>query len=103
MLATILLLLGSCSDDMVNGSKVRADNVAEAVFTFDGAVSNFANYRTFDEKMAACQIPGDLLKKLPTERLVELCAQHPLNAICYAYDNPMTGAKYIMAHFNGFQ
>ncbi len=103
VLATVLMLLCSCSDDMVTGSKVRTDNVAEAVFTFDGAVSKFANYRTFDEKMAACQIPEDLLKKLPTERLVQLCAQHPLNAICYAYDNPMTGAKYIMAHFNGFQ
>ena len=87
VLATILLLLCSCSDDMVTGSKVRTDNVAEA------AMSNFANYRTFDEKMAVCQIPEDLLTKLSTERLVELCAQHPLNAICYAYDNPMTGAK----------
>ncbi|PTL26515.1 hypothetical protein C3V39_05310 [Prevotella sp. oral taxon 820] len=53
--------------------------------------------------MEACQVPNSILSQLPTKKLVELCARHPLAGICYAYDNPINGAKYLMNNFNVFQ
>ena len=42
------------------------------------------------------QIPDSILHQLSTDQLVALCAKHPLNVICNAYDDPMIGAKYIV-------
>ena len=40
--------------------------------------------------------PDSILHQLSTDQLVALCAKHPLNVICNAYDDPMIGAKYIV-------
>lgn len=48
------------------------------------------------QKMQMSQIHDSILHQLSTDQLVALCAKHPLNVICNAYDNPMIGAKYIV-------
>ena len=48
------------------------------------------------KKMQMSQIPDSILHQLSTDQLVALCAKHPLDVICNAYDDPMIGAKYIV-------
>ena len=67
-------------------------------FSFDGIYNSdpWKNATSFDKKMQMSQIPDSILHQLSTDQLVALCAKHPLNVICNAYDNPMIGAKYIV-------
>ena len=101
----MLLIVCSCSDEILNEDNhqaiLGASNVA---FSFDSITSN-GNWKSypFKQKFDACQIPDSLLSELSTKELVELCASYPLNPLCYAYDNPMNGAKHIMGNFNGFK
>lgn len=105
LLFVVLLMVCSCSDEILNEDNhqaiLGASNVA---FSFDSITSN-GNWKSYSvqQKFDACQIPDSVLSKLTTKELVELCASHPLNPICYAYNNPMDGAEYIMRNFSGFK
>lgn len=105
LLFVVLLMVCSCSDEILNEDNhqaiLGASNVA---FSFDSITSN-GNWKSYSvqQKFDACQIPDSVLSKLTSKELVELCASHPLNPICYAYNNPMDGAEYIMRNFNGFK
>ena len=105
LLFVVLLMVCSCSDEILNEENhqaiLGASNVA---FSFDSITSN-GNWKSYSiqQKFDACQIPDSVLSKLTTKELVELCASHPLNPICYAYNNPMDGAEYIMRNFSGFK
>ncbi len=101
---TLLALICSCSDEVLNESKQQAMlGTPNKTFSFD-SITNKNNWRSysFKQKFDVCQIPDSILPLLTTKELVEFCATNPMNPLCYAYDNPMVGARYIMKHFNGF-
>ncbi len=105
LLFVVLLMVCSCSDEILNEDNHQAIlGASNVTFSFDSITSN-GNWKlcSFKQKFDACQIPDSLLSELTTKELVELCASHPLNPICYAYNNPMDGAQYIMKNFNGFK
>ena len=105
LLFAVLLMVCSCSDEILNEDNHQAIlGASNVTFSFDSITSN-GNWKlcSFKQKFDACQIPDSLLSELTTKELVELCASHPLNPICYAYNNPMDGAQYIMKNFNGFK
>ena len=99
-----LVVFSACSDSIIQ------DTSAQKAMTQPLSVSvermfdtrNWEKCGTFQDKLNACQIPDSIMSYLSTNDLVFLLASHPLNAICYAYDNPMVGANYIMQNFNGF-
>lgn len=105
LLFLLLVTVCSCSEELLTGSSSQVELVStNAVFNFD-SIKSQGNWKTssIQQKFDACQIPDSILPSLSTDQLVELCASHPLNSLCYAYDNPMVGAKYIMHRFNGFE
>ena len=85
--------LSSCSDNSIDDM-----HTIKSQFSFDGIYNSdpWKNATSFDKKMQMSQIPDSILHQLSTDQLVALCAKHPLNVICNAYDNPMIGAKYIV-------
>ena len=104
-LLTLLVLVCSCSDEVLNQANYETSvNGFNPSFSFDSIASN-GSWRSYSiqQKFDACQIPDSIISNLSTEQLVELCASHPLNPLCYAYNNPMQGALIIMHNFNGFE
>ena len=105
LLFAVLLMVCSCSDEILNEDNHQAIlGTSNVAFSFDSITSN-GNWKSYSiqQKFDACQIPDSLLSKLTTKELVEICASHPLNPICNAYNNPMDGARYIMRNFSGFK
>ena len=58
---------------------------------------------TYAEMKNACLIPVDILEKMPTKELVEVCLNYPLRFKFYVYDNLHLGLKEVVKDFNGLQ
>lgn len=101
----VLSLFNSCTTEVLNETPYQSSRKSEDCFSFDSIrnPANWQSYSTSQQMMDACQIPEDILSNLSTPELVELCATHPMNPVYNAYDNPMTGVRYIMENFNGFK
>lgn len=101
ILISILAIATSCSDDVINNSSAQYQS--NNVELFDSITTQQSwSKMTMKQKLTSCQIPENKLGELSTQELIELCAKHPLNPVCNAYDNPMDGAKVVMNSFNGF-
>lgn len=98
------ILLGACADDvLMQDSDVIGVN--QVTFSFDSITDPviWRTFKTFGDKMEACQIPENILKELSTDTLVALCMNHPMANNYIFYENPIKGAKIVMERFNGFQ
>ncbi|MBQ6038814.1 MAG: hypothetical protein IJL37_09125 [Bacteroidaceae bacterium] len=56
-----------------------------------------------DTRIAACQVPEDILKNLTTEALVTTCLRFPFGFSYTAYDNLKAGMQRFIDEFNGYQ
>ena len=56
--------------------------------------------KTIHEKIAACQIPEDILHNLSDEALVETIKNYPLAVNIYAYDTIEIGYEKVKSQFN---
>jgi hypothetical protein len=76
-----------------------------APYSFDAITDPavWATFTTFEEQMAACQVPKKVLKNLSTEALVLTCMDFPLAFTYSAHNNPMLGIKVLLDGFNGLQ
>lgn len=83
---------------------VRGGNDHAAVFSFDSIIepSNWRTYESFDEMVAACQIPEGVLHNLSTSELYGLCLNYPLGPCCFLYNDYQFGFDRIMRGFNGY-
>ena len=102
---TLLALMCSCSDEVLNESKQQAIiGTPDATFSFDSitAPNVWSQYQSLEEMLEACQIPEDKLKSMSTDELIEVCMSHPLHFIYSAYNNELRGADVIIRNFNGF-
>ena len=75
------------------------------MFSYETVLNSSAwqSYTSTRERINACQLPDSVLKNASTADLVAYCASMPMNAICYAYDSPMEGARWVIQNFNGFK
>ena len=102
---TLLALMCSCSDEVLNESKQQAIlGTPNETFSFDSitAPNVWSQYQSLEEMLEACQIPEDKLKSMSTDELIEVCMSHPLHFIYSAYNNELRGADVIIRNFNGF-
>ncbi|MEW6104420.1 MAG: HEAT repeat domain-containing protein [bacterium] len=56
-----------------------------------------------ENRIKACQIPEDILKKMSTEGLIETCLGYPGLPNMFLSNNPQTGFDSIVRTFNGLQ
>ncbi len=62
----------------------------------------WANFKSGQEMIDACQIPENILKNFSTSRLAHLCLNYPLLGDILFFDNYQEGFERISANFNGF-
>lgn len=106
LLFVVLLMVCSCSDEILNEENHQAIlGASNVTFSFDSITSpaNWRTYQSLEEMLEACQIPEDKLSSMSTDELIEVCMSHPLHSIYFAYDNELDGAKVVFENFNGFQ
>ncbi|MDE5810067.1 MAG: hypothetical protein K2M25_02275 [Muribaculaceae bacterium] len=88
----ILAILSSCNDPQ--------EEIIEPVkFSFPDGWQSITNH---EEKIAALQIPENLLSKISTENLVEACMTYPLGPECFFFNDYQFGLARIIENFNGF-
>jgi len=94
------MLLLSCSKTTLNTNT----SAFKRQFDFDAVTQSAAwcACQSHNERVAALQIPDDLLPTLSTEQLVDLCMRYPFWGDYAAFDNPIEGIRRVMDGFNGF-
>lgn len=66
-------------------------------------MDEWADFKTLDEMIAACQIPDKVLSRMSTDALVETVVNYPLAINMFAYSNYQSGFDSVMNYCNGFQ
>ncbi len=64
---------------------------------------DFKKYLNYSDKVAACQIPSDLLHKLDTKSLFKICSEYPLLVDVFAFDTIEHGWNVVIDRFNGYK
>jgi hypothetical protein len=58
---------------------------------------------SLDEIYEACQIPDNILKKIDTESLVQICFNYPASPVLFSYNSPQAGFNVLYSNFNGIR
>jgi len=64
--------------------------------------AKWENISSVAERIAALQIPEDILANLPTERLFDICLDFPYLLDVLFYDDYQKGLEALKKEFNGF-
>ncbi len=70
-------------------------------FPITPASESWNKLTTINDKIAACQIPNDILLNLTTSALIETVSNYPLAVNLYAYDTLKQGYDKVKEQFNG--
>ncbi|MDE5844245.1 MAG: hypothetical protein K2H44_02530 [Muribaculaceae bacterium] len=88
-----ITLLSACSEP---GEDVIPETPK---FIFPDGWQSITNH---EEKIAFLQIPENILPKMSTEDLVEVCMTYPLGPECFFYNDYQFGLARGIDNFNGF-
>jgi len=112
----LIIMFVGCHNDKFDPEKVNPENKAEAeISAFDQDINKSWDYpvkigteswnqlKTEEERIAALQIPDDILAKLTSEEIVELCVSFPLFGYYTAYNTPQIGFVIMQSRFNIFE
>lgn len=72
-------------------------------FPFHQNDMKWESYKNTDERLAALQIPQNVLNEISTENLINVCFEFPYLFDFYACDNQHQGLECLRKEFNGFQ
>ena len=93
----------------INGAQVYCynDNDISAESCWDYPVKpdmpEWAELKSLNEKVTACQIPDSILSRLSTECLTKVCLQYPLLYDIFAFSSYPAGFDRIFYEFNGIR
>lgn len=85
-------------------STSSTSTVAERLFDFPFTVddSEWRSYKSAEDRMKALQIPEELLPKIPTKELLDICLDFPYIMDIYSANKLQDGYKWLFDKFNGF-
>lgn len=72
-------------------------------YPYKTGTKEWLELETIHDKIAACQIPEDILHKLSDEALVETIKNYPLAVNIYAYDTIEMGYEKVKSQFNAIE
>ena len=84
--------------------EMKGVSSVEICHYFD-SITNPAVWKTFntlEEMQEACQIPVDVLEKMSTKELAQICLSYPLAGNYLAYNDELRGVSAVIDGFNGF-
>lgn len=73
------------------------------IFSIQPQTEKWNSFKTIEERIAALQIPADILSEISTEGLLETCLYYPYLLNMFCYDNYQLGLEGITNEFNGFR
>lgn len=83
----------------------ESDNLEESCWDYPikPNMPEWAELKSLNEKVAACQIPDSILSNLSTECLIKVCLQYPLLNDIFAFSFYPAGFDRIFYEFNGIR
>lgn len=93
------LLVSVCAADNSTSTKIDTPYI----YPVTPEKKEWKNLKTHEEKVAACQIPEDILNSLTTEALIETVKNYPLAVDMYAYNSVQEGYQVLKEQFNGIK
>lgn len=72
-------------------------------FPYETGTPEWSTLITIEDKIAACQIPEDILESMTTEALSQTVANYPLAVNLFVYDDLSVGYEKVKSQFNGLQ
>ncbi len=84
-------------------AQVRKDSSTSFVFTFKQGDSKWNSYKTSTDRIAALQIPSNLLYNIPSGELLEICLEFPYTSDVAAFNCFEMGMETIKMKFNGWK
>jgi len=101
-LVFIIVLFFSCKKNDENINIKPATAIDKYNFPVKPGTSAWANLKSGQEMVDACQVPESVLKTISTEGLMETCLDYPLLLEMLAYNNLQYGTQVQLKNFNGF-
>jgi len=112
----LFFLFAGCRNDKFAPEKVNTEKQSErtkSAFeqesnkTWDYSVKlgmgKWNQLKTEEERIAALQVPDEVLAKLTSEEIVDLCISFPLFGYYTAFNTPQTGFSIMHSRFNIFE
>lgn len=105
MVASILVFCLIPSRAIAESTAVNGDSSIDVAYDYPVKVGTNEWYKleTIHDKIAACQIPEDILQRLSTEALIETIRNYPLSVNIYAYDTIDMGYEKVKSQFNAIE
>lgn len=72
-------------------------------FPFSQGDAKWKEFKTPQDRIAALQIPKNILAKISTEDLLLICLDFPYMSDVFAYDDIANGVRAVASKFNGFK
>lgn len=107
LLAIILLLLcfllhENGGEDNLSGDEVSLQTIETPYdYPVREGTTEWSALQSIDDKIEACQIPEEVLRRLSTAALIETVREYPLGVNLFAYDTVEMGYEKVKAQFNG--
>jgi hypothetical protein len=101
VLSTLLVLFSSSC----NGNPpITQTHISDPyIYPVQPDTPEWSKLTSLDEKIAACQVPEDILKRLTTKALVDTVLSYPLMGNNVFYYDPQSGLEENFAHANCVQ
>jgi len=71
-------------------------------FPINPSSPKWKELKSYEEQLAAYNIPAEIIKKIPTPELVKICLAYPEWGVISAFNDRRIGLNNMMSQFNGF-
>lgn len=99
----VILIVLFCVNCPVFASENRLQIDVPYEYPVTPGMSNWEELDTHEKKVAACQIPTDILKIMTTDALIQSIIDYPLAVDMYAYDSVDEGYEVLRNQFNAIR
>jgi hypothetical protein len=103
LLACVCLICISCISAAINNNGQRQSVVSGYDFPVKPGTAEWINLGTMEERVKACQISDDILKKMSTDELIETVLDYPYMGDLYAFNSYNIGFDVVTERFNGMR
>ncbi|WP_304806593.1 hypothetical protein [Paramuribaculum intestinale] len=104
------ILLCACSNKETFGCEPESELLFQSravgtnyVYPIRPGTDEWSALETHEEKLRVTQLPDDLLNKLRTDELLEVCMDYPLLIDAFLFNTFEEGLEKMCGRFNGFQ
>ena len=98
-----ILLIIFCLFAYILNAQTKADNTEIWDYPVKPGMEEWHQFKSMDEMYEACQIPDNVLKKLDTESLVDICLSFPVPPVFPLFNSPQQAFMQYYTNFNGIQ